>query len=310
MELPVPPRDPAAGRGRAPGDRPGPGRLRAQRQAHRAVRLHLRPPRRVDAPGCCSTASTCATSPSSARTGAASSACASSPPTRTATPAWSSATPACPPATARPARPSSPGRSSPRRPSTSRSGGIINGGCTTDAGRPRSSPPTTHRSPTTPTRPAPASSPRSCRPSPDDPAQPRQRGGLGRCSRRFEQAVPARVQRLATRSPRAATRRSWPRCPAPQGQPHTTIEGGGHFLQEDRGPELAAGHRRLHRPHDMTDWRSLTADAALASHQLIGWIFWDPWGTAALRRARRARRGPGGTSRPGPHRSPPPATTS
>ena len=25
-----------------------------------------------------------------------------------------------------------------------------------------------------------------------------------------------------------------------QGQPHTTIEGGGHFLQEDRGPELAA----------------------------------------------------------------------
>jgi haloalkane dehalogenase len=25
-----------------------------------------------------------------------------------------------------------------------------------------------------------------------------------------------------------------------QGQPHTTIEGGGHFLQEDKGPELAA----------------------------------------------------------------------
>jgi haloalkane dehalogenase len=24
-----------------------------------------------------------------------------------------------------------------------------------------------------------------------------------------------------------------------EGQPHTTIEGGGHFLQEDRGPELA-----------------------------------------------------------------------
>ena len=24
-----------------------------------------------------------------------------------------------------------------------------------------------------------------------------------------------------------------------QGQPHTTIAGGGHFLQEDRGPELA-----------------------------------------------------------------------
>jgi haloalkane dehalogenase len=30
------------------------------------------------------------------------------------------------------------------------------------------------------------------------------------------------------------------RIPGAQGQPHTTIEGGGHFLQEDRGPELAS----------------------------------------------------------------------
>lgn len=29
------------------------------------------------------------------------------------------------------------------------------------------------------------------------------------------------------------------RVPGAQGQPHTTIRGGGHFLQEDRGPELA-----------------------------------------------------------------------
>ncbi|MEG3632004.1 haloalkane dehalogenase [Streptomyces poriticola] len=29
------------------------------------------------------------------------------------------------------------------------------------------------------------------------------------------------------------------RVPGAQGQKHTTIEGGGHFLQEDRGPELA-----------------------------------------------------------------------
>jgi len=29
------------------------------------------------------------------------------------------------------------------------------------------------------------------------------------------------------------------RVPGTSGQPHTTIEGGGHFLQEDRGPELA-----------------------------------------------------------------------
>ncbi len=27
--------------------------------------------------------------------------------------------------------------------------------------------------------------------------------------------------------------------PGTEGQPHTTIAGGGHFLQEDRGPELA-----------------------------------------------------------------------
>jgi haloalkane dehalogenase len=30
------------------------------------------------------------------------------------------------------------------------------------------------------------------------------------------------------------------RVPGAAGQPHTTIAGGGHFLQEDRGPELAA----------------------------------------------------------------------
>jgi haloalkane dehalogenase len=28
--------------------------------------------------------------------------------------------------------------------------------------------------------------------------------------------------------------------PGAAGQAHTTIEGGGHFIQEDRGPELAA----------------------------------------------------------------------
>ena len=29
------------------------------------------------------------------------------------------------------------------------------------------------------------------------------------------------------------------RIPGARGQPHTTIAGGGHFLQEDRGEELA-----------------------------------------------------------------------
>ncbi len=34
--------------------------------------------------------------------------------------------------------------------------------------------------------------------------------------------------------------RAWQeRVPGAKGQPHTTIEGGGHFLQEDKGPELA-----------------------------------------------------------------------
>ena len=28
----------------------------------------------------------------------------------------------------------------------------------------------------------------------------------------------------------------------------------------------------------MTDWRSLSARASLASHRLIGWIYWDPKG--------------------------------
>ena len=26
----------------------------------------------------------------------------------------------------------------------------------------------------------------------------------------------------------------------------------------------------------MTDWESLSARASLASHRLIGWIYWDP----------------------------------
>ena len=43
----------------------------------------------------------------------------------------------------------------------------------------------------------------------------------------------------ATPSPPAPTASSRPGSPGAAGQPHTTIAGGGHFLQEDRGPELA-----------------------------------------------------------------------
>ncbi len=37
-----------------------------------------------------------------------------------------------------------------------------------------------------------------------------------------------------------ADRRLLERIPGTKGQPHTTIVGGGHFLQEDKGEELAA----------------------------------------------------------------------
>ena len=39
---------------------------------------------------------------------------------------------------------------------------------------------------------------------------------------------------------RGADRRFREPCPEPAGQDHVTIAGGGHFLQEDKGPELAA----------------------------------------------------------------------
>ena len=38
---------------------------------------------------------------------------------------------------------------------------------------------------------------------------------------------------------RGADRRFQQRVPGTKGQPHTTIAGGGHFLQEDKGEELA-----------------------------------------------------------------------
>jgi haloalkane dehalogenase len=38
---------------------------------------------------------------------------------------------------------------------------------------------------------------------------------------------------------RGADRRFQQLIPGTKGQPHTTIVGGGHFLQEDRGEELA-----------------------------------------------------------------------
>ena len=74
--------------------------------------------------------------------------------------------------------------------------------------------------------------------TPDDPAARGQPQRVGDAAR-VDQAVPHRVLATRTRSRAAATERSSARCRACAGQPHTTIVGGGHFLQEDRGEELA-----------------------------------------------------------------------
>ena len=103
--------------------------------------------------------------------------------------------------------------------------------------RTRSSRPTTRRSPTTRTRRARASSRRSCRSRPTiRPRRPTAR--RGRCSRSGRSRSSPRSA-TRTRSPAAAIARSRRVCPGTKGQPHTTIEGGGHFLQEDKGEELA-----------------------------------------------------------------------
>ncbi len=74
--------------------------------------------------------------------------------------------------------------------------------------------------------------------SPDDPAsEPNRRAwaSLQRFDRPFLCAFSD--QDPVTGGADRVMREDIPGC---QGQPHTTIEGGGHFLQEDRGPELAA----------------------------------------------------------------------
>ena len=77
------------------------------------------------------------------------------------------------------------------------------------------------------------------------PGAPRQPRGVGGPAG-VHQAVRSPPSATATPSPVAATASSQQPIPGAAGQPHTTIEGGGHFIQEDRGEELAAGRRRLH----------------------------------------------------------------
>ncbi len=73
--------------------------------------------------------------------------------------------------------------------------------------------------------------------APDDPAAPDNRRAwesLERFDRPFLCA-------FSNQDPitRGADRRMRETIPGAAGQPHTTIAGGGHFLQEDRGEELA-----------------------------------------------------------------------
>lgn len=74
--------------------------------------------------------------------------------------------------------------------------------------------------------------------SPDDPAAPANRAAwetLEQFSRPFLCAFSDSDPITA-----GADRSLIARIPGAADQPHVTIEGGGHFLQEDRGPELAA----------------------------------------------------------------------
>ena len=73
--------------------------------------------------------------------------------------------------------------------------------------------------------------------SPDDPAAPANRDAW-KVLEAFDKPV---LTAFSDSDPitKGGFRVFQERVPGAKGQPHTTIEGGGHFLQEDRGPELA-----------------------------------------------------------------------
>jgi len=85
---------------------------------------------------------------------------------------------------------------------------------------------------------SPPVSPCSCRPRPMT-RPPQRTGRRGRCSP-DGRSLGCAPSATAIRSRLALTGRCSKRVPGTKGMPHTTIGGaGGHFLQEDRGPELA-----------------------------------------------------------------------
>ncbi len=150
---------------------------------------------------------------------------------------WSRPTRSCPPATGRPATPSSRGRSSHSDVPEFTTGRIINGGCTTDlsddviAGYDAPFPDESYKE-------GARQFPLLVPTSPDDPASEPNRTAwetLRRFDRPFLCAFSDSDPIMA-----GADRPFREEVPGAAGRPHTTIVGGGHFLQEDRGPELAA----------------------------------------------------------------------
>lgn len=73
--------------------------------------------------------------------------------------------------------------------------------------------------------------------SPDDPAAPANR----RAWERLERWEKPFLTAFSDRDPitRGLDRAVQERVPGARGQPHATVRGGGHFLQEEKGPELA-----------------------------------------------------------------------
>ena len=106
-----------------------------------------------------------------------------------------------------------------------------------EARRRRSPPRTTRRSPTIRTRPAPASSRCSSRRVPTI-RPPTRIAGRWETLKAWDKPFLTAFsdQDPITQGGDRVFQRDVPGC---AGQPHTTIDGGGHFLQEDRGPALA-----------------------------------------------------------------------
>ena len=236
--LPLPEDDPGPGRGRSPLRRARPRRLRPVGQAVRAVRLHLRPPRRVDARVPCSTSSTSGTSRFFGQDwgGLVGLRLVAADPDRYARLVVAN--------TGLPTGDATADRRLPRlaavlarRPRSSRSARIINGGCVSDLarrGRRRLRRTVPRRLVQGRGAELPVARPDGIR----RPGRTTTRSPRGRSSAAstgpflcaFSDGDPI------TKGGERAFLRG---VPGTEGQPHTTIEGGGHFLQEDKGPEVA-----------------------------------------------------------------------